>query len=75
MGKAQRHDVEMEEAVLKGLVEASKQIQGGKLNPIKRQYGEIIPSNLERSFSGFLVTKDAIKFKVNTKMLLACIAL
>lgn len=30
-----------------------------------------MPSNLERSFKGFLVRKDAVKFKVNTEKLLA----
>lgn len=43
----------------------------GELNPFKGHNGEILPTNLERSFSGFLVRKEAIKFKVNTKKLLA----
>ena len=41
------------------------------LNPFKRHIGEILPTNLERSFSGFLVRKEAIKFTVNTNKLLA----
>ena len=36
---------------------------------------KILSSNLERSFSGFLVRKDAVKFKINTEMLLARITL
>ena len=70
-GEAPRQDTEMEEAVIEGLAEASQQILGGDLNPFKGHCGEILPSNVERSFSGFLVKTDAIQFKVNTKKLLA----
>lgn len=52
-------------------MEASQQIAGGDYNPIKGYHVEILPCNLERSFSGFLVRKDAIKFKVNSEILLA----
>ena len=65
----------MSEAVIEVLAEASKQIQGDQLNPFKEQVGEILPGNMERNFSGFLVRKDAITFKVNTDMLNARIAL
>lgn len=74
-GKVPKQDVEMEEVVIEGVAEASQQMPGEDLNPFKRQNGEILPTILERSFSGFLVRKDAIKFKVNTEMLLARIAL
>ena len=74
-GEARRTDVEMEDAVVEGMAEASQQSRGGDFNPFKGQNGEILPSNLERSFSGFLVRKDAIKFKVNYEKLLARIAM
>ena len=41
-------------------------IEGVDPNPFKG-YHEVLPSNLERSFSGFLDRNDAIKFKVNTE--------
>lgn len=65
-----RQDVEMADALIEVLAEASQQIRGD-LNPFKGQCGEILPSNLERNFRGFLVRKEAIKFKVNTEKLLA----
>ena len=65
----------MLEAVIEVLVEASKQISGDQLNPFKEQAGEILPGNMERNFSGFLVRKDAITFKVDMEMLNARIAL
>ena len=68
---ARRNAVEMEDAVLEGLAEASQQLGGGDLNPFNGYNDEILPSHLERSFSGFLVRKDAIKFKVNTYKLFA----
>ena len=70
-GEAPRQDIEMEDAVIEGLAEARYQTSRGDLNPFKGQSGEILPINLERSFSGFLVRKEAIKFKVNTEKLLA----
>lgn len=70
-GEAQRQDIEMEDVVIEGLAEASHQIFGGDHNPFKGHIGEILPTNLERSFSGFLVRKEALKFKVNTEILLA----
>ena len=57
--------------MIEGLAEASQQIAGGDLNPFKGHIGEILPSNLERSFSGFLVKTKAMQFKVNTEKLLA----
>lgn len=42
----------MEDVVIEGLAEASQQISGGDLNPFKGQNGEILSSNLERSFNG-----------------------
>lgn len=65
----------MENAVIQGLAKTSQQSSGGDLNSFKGQSDEILPSNLERNYSGFLVRKDAIKFKVNIEKLLARIAL
>ena len=70
-GEGTRQDIEMEDEVIKRLAEASHQSPGGDLNPFKGHSGEIFPSNMERSFSGFLVKKEAIQFKVNIEMLLA----
>lgn len=64
----------MAEAVIEVMAEAS-QTTMGDLNPFKEQYGEILPPNLERNFSGFLMRKDAIVFKVNKEKLAARIAL
>lgn len=36
-------------------------------NSFEGYHGEVLPPSLERSFSGFLVRKDAIKFKVTRK--------
>ena len=66
VGEGTRQDIKMEDAMIEGLVEASHQILEGDLNPFKGHSGEILPSNMERSFSGFLVKKDTIQFKVNT---------
>ena len=70
-GEAPRNEVAMDEAVIEGLAEASQRNVGGDLNPFKGHSGEILQSNLERSFSGFLVKTKAIQFKVNTEKLLA----
>ena len=74
VGEARGQDAEMAEAVIEALVEASQQISERDLNPFKEQIGEILPSNLERNFSGFLIRKDAISFKVDSGKLRARIA-
>lgn len=74
-GKAKQHDVDMVDAVIEVLAETSKPTSKGDLNPFKQQIGEVLPSNLERNFSGFLIRKDVIPFKVNTQKLNARIAL
>lgn len=63
--------MEMADAMIEVMAEASNQIYERDLNPFKGQSGEILPPNLERSFSGFSVRREAIKFKVNTDKLLA----
>ena len=45
-GEASHQDIEMEDAMIEGLAEASHQILGGDLNPFKGHSGEILPSNL-----------------------------
>lgn len=73
-GEAQKRHMEMADAVIEVMAEASQTILGD-LNPFKEEYGEILPSNLEKNFSGFLMRKDAIVFKVNMDKLAARIAL
>lgn len=73
-GEAQKHDTEMADSVIEVMAEASQQIVGD-LNPFKEQLGEILPPNLERKFSGFLMWKDATVFKVNLEKLAARIAI
>ena len=73
-GEGQRQDVEMSDAVIEILAKARHHTEGEDPNPFKGFHGEVLPPNLERSFSGFLVRKDVIKFKVNTEKLLAHIA-
>ena len=64
-GEDPKRDEEMAEAVIEVLAEANHGIYEGHLNPFREQVGEILPTNLERNFSGFLVRKDAITFKVD----------
>ena len=74
-GEDPKRDEEMAVAVIEALAQASQQIWEGQLNPFKEQVGEILPTNLERNFSGFLVRKDAITFKVDPLKVKARIAL
>ena len=74
-GEAQRHVVEMADAVIEVMVEASQQIQGEDRNPFKGQCSEIRPINLERNFSGFMMRKGAIKFNDTMELLVVRIAL
>ena len=64
-GEDPKRDEEMAEAVMEVLAQASDHVHEGHLNPFREQVGEILPTNLERNFSGFLVRKDAISFKVD----------
>ena len=69
-----RRDEEMPDAVIEVLVEANQRLKGEEPNLFKGYQGEVLPSNLDRSFSGFLVRKNALKFKVDTAKMLAKIA-
>ena len=64
-GEDPKRDEVMAEAVIEELAQASEHTHEGHFNPFREQYGEILPTNLERNFSGFLVRKDAITFKVD----------
>ena len=64
-GEDPRKDEEMADAVIEELAQASNPEHEGHFNPFREQVGEILPTNLERNFSGFLVRKDAITFKVD----------
>lgn len=68
-GEAHRYDSEMTDAIIEVMAEVNAQTSKDDLNPFKAQIGEILPSNLERNFSGFLMRKDAISFKVNSEEL------
>lgn len=65
-GETSRHDIEMSYVVIEVMFEAFKQTLGEDINPWKTQYGKIFPLNVQNKLSGFLVTKDAIPFKVNS---------
>lgn len=49
--------MEMVDVVIEVMVEARNNISDGEPNPFRGQSGEILPSNLERSFSGFFSKK------------------
>ena len=54
---------------------ASNKISRDLLNLFKEQVGAILPTNLDRNFSEFLVRKDSVSFKVDPEKLNAHIAL
>lgn len=54
-GEAPKQDEDMMDVVIEVMAEASQGPAKGALNPFRAQSGEILPSNLERTFSGFLV--------------------
>ena len=58
-GEARGQDVEIAEAVIEALVEASQQISKRDLNPFKEQIGEILPNNLERNLWEHTNTKSS----------------
>lgn len=65
----------MTKAVIEVMVEERNRISDGEPNPFRGHNREILWAHLESGFSGFLIRRDAIKFKVNTDMLFARIAL
>ena len=74
-GEGPKVDAVMSDVVIEVLAEASNQISRDLLNPFKEQVGEVLPTNLERNISGFLVRKDVVFFKVDSQKLNARIAL
>ena len=74
-GEGSKGDVVMSEAVIEVLAEASNQTSRDLLNPFKEQLGKVLPTNLERNFSGYLVRIDVVSFKVDSQKLNARIAL
>lgn len=66
-----RHNIEMADAVIGMLADASQQVDDELLNPFRAQNGEIRPTDVERNFSGFLVRKDVIPFEVDSLKLLS----
>ena len=59
-GETHHQDEEMPDAVIEILAEANQRLEGEEPNPFKGYQGEVLPPNLDRSFSGFLVRKDAL---------------
>lgn len=56
--------------VIEAMAEGSKQTNED-LNPFKGTHGEILPKDVERNFSGFLIRKNALSFKVDSVKLIA----
>lgn len=48
-GEAPRHDIELADAVIEVIAEASQQAIAGEINPFKAREGEILPLNVERN--------------------------
>ena len=75
-GEGNRHDEIMADAMIEVMAEERSQISDKDPKiPFRGQSGEVLTAHLERSFSGFLVRRDAIKFQVNSEKLLACITM
>ena len=69
-GEAPKHDVEMADAVIEVIAKASQTGFEDDLNPIWAQSGEKLPLDVERNFSGFLVKKEVVTFKIDSQKLL-----
>lgn len=57
------------------MVKANDQLEGEETNPFKARINEVLPLDVERNFSGFLVRKDSLTFEVDSQKLLTRIAL
>lgn len=68
-GDAPKPDEEMPDAEIAVIAEVSTQRSTTNLNPFNEQSEEILPSNVERNYCGFLMRKDAIPYKVNSQKL------
>lgn len=56
---------EMMDVKIENMAQGSKLEAEGKLNSFREQPSEILPKDVERNHSGFLVRKNAISFKVD----------
>lgn len=56
-------DVEMLEEVIESLTLGNKQEMEGEFNPFRKQPGEILLKDVERNYSGFLVSKMRSRLK------------
>lgn len=74
-GEASQHDKEMADAVIEVMAEANDRMEVTKINPFRAHHGEILPENVERNFSGFLVRTNALMFIVVSQKLQARIAM
>lgn len=63
------------EVVIESMVEGSRQVEEGRLNPFKEQLGETLPKDVERNYNNFFIRKNAILFKVDSEKLVNRIAL
>jgi hypothetical protein len=50
-------------------VKANNQFGGVETNPFKARIGEVLPLDVERNFSCFLVRKDSLTFEVDSQKL------
>lgn len=65
----------MVDAVIKVMAEANQCKYENGLNPFRAQSCAILPLDVQRNFSGFLVRKKVIPFTTNSPKLLMCITL
>lgn len=75
VGEALRHDEDMAKVVIRYMANVSQGTSNDGLNRFRIQYGEMLPLNMERTFSRFMVRKEAVAFKVDSQKLLTFIAL
>lgn len=69
-GEALKHNEDMVDAIIEVMTETSQGSLKGALNPFRARIGEILLSNFEKNFSDFLVSKDAVNFKVDSHIAL-----
>lgn len=68
-------DIEMSQTMIGIMDEANQGALNNALMPFRAQISEILPLNVENNFSGFLIRKDMVPFKVNSQKLIAHINL
>lgn len=65
----------MVDTIIEVMEDASQHTFKDGLTMFRAQNGEVLPSNLKRNVSGFLVRKDDVSFKADSRKLFARIAL